>query len=58
MIGMLMDIPEDNIKASAAFYIVQLEDSLELLNTIPTYEVGDYAEGGIVFMLMKQGNMV
>ena len=48
------DIPEDNI-VSLQDYIVQLEDSLELLNTIPTYEVGDYAEGGIVFYVDETG---
>ena len=42
------DIPEDNI-VSLQDYIIQLEDSIELLNALPTYEVSDYAEGGIVF---------
>ena len=48
------DIPEDNI-VSLQDYIVQLEDSIELLNTIPTYEVGDFAEGGIVFYIDETG---
>ena len=51
------DIPEDNI-VSLQDYIVQLEDSIELLNTtptLPTYEVGDLAEGGIVFYVDETG---
>ena len=48
------DIPEDNI-VSLQEYIVQLEDSLELLNTLPTHQVGDYAEGGIVFYVDETG---
>ena len=48
------DIPEDNI-VSLQDYIIQLEDSIELLNALPTYEVGDYAEGGIVFYVDEAG---
>ena len=46
------NIPEDNI-ISLQDYIVQLEDSIELLNT--TYEIGDFALGGIVFYVDETG---
>ena len=47
------DIPEDHI-ISMQDYIVQLEDSLEILNQ-PSYEVGDETEGGIVFYVDSTG---
>ena len=46
------DIPEDNI-ISLQDYIVQLEDSIELLNA--TYEVEDFAHGGLVFYVDSTG---
>ena len=48
------DIPEDNI-VSLQEYIVQLEDSIDILNSLPTFKVGDYAEGGIVFYVDSTG---
>jgi len=45
------DIPEDNI-VSLQDYIVQLEDSIDNLNT---YQLGDLAEGGIVFQINIDG---
>lgn len=48
------DLPEANI-VSLQDYIVQLEDSLELLNTIDSYQIGDIVEGGIVFYVDETG---
>ena len=48
------DIPEDNI-VSLQEENASLQDSIEFLNSLPIYQIGDMVEGGIVFYVDETG---
>jgi len=48
------DIPEDNIVSLQEENAI-LQDSIDVLNSTPLYQVGDFVEGGIVFYVDESG---
>ncbi len=49
------NVPNDNIN-SLQEQLVFLEDSIQTLHMSPTYSIGDFAHGGIVFYVDPTGN--